>query len=633
MSNTLSVVRYRYNAAQALAEILRQELNESDDERNDSFSVDNDSSECEDVVEVNDDVPDELGEAGVAISQSDSDDTVDYAEDAAAAAADDDDAVADVVNGDLAAASGDDDDRDDVMWSRCGSIAWKRRCPPPSRQPRRNVLTEHAGLPDGLQFDSILDTFRLFIDAKMVDHILACTNRHADEIKANSPNFRWSKPLASDEFYAWIGLNLVAGVQKSRNQPLIELWDEQWGYPVFRTTMSFHRFADILRALRLDDKTTRDQRIQETGNQGAAVQEVLDQFVVNCRSSYRCGPSVTVDEQLINFYGHCRFRMFIPSKPGKYGLKLWVMADSDTYYCADAQLYAGKVGSQCDVGQGMRVVLQLTESISGSGRNVTTDNFFTSYQLSKELTKRKLTLVGTIRGNRKEIPVEMLPAADREVKSSVFGFSTDGATMVSYVPKRRKAVVLLSTQHRDDTVMPDDSKKPEIINYYNTTKCGVDVLDKLVRTYSCKRATRRWTVSFLFNLLDIAAYNALVVWITANPDWQRGKSDVRRRFLRELGIQLVTGHATARSTLPQGKRRRIQDCARQSSIITSPAAGDTSPVRQDRRRRCGICPRHSDRKTDKQCSLCGTPVCKHHSTAINAIACPSCTPGGPAEST
>jgi len=258
--------------------------------------------------------------------------------------------------------------------------------------------------------------------------------------------------------------------------------------------------------------------------------------------------------------------------------------------------------------------------------------FFTSYQLSKELTKRKLTLVGTIRGNRKEIPLDMLPAADREVKSSVFGFSADGATMVSYVPKRRKAVVLLSTQHRDDAVMPDDSRKPEIINYYNTTKCGVDVLDKLVRTYSCKRATRRWTVSFFFNLLDIAAYNALVLWITANPGWQRGKSDVRRRFLRELGIQLVTGHATTRSTLPQGKRRRIQDCARQSLIVTSPAAGDTNPVRQDRRRRCSICPRQSDRKTDKQCSSCGTPVCKQHSTSINAIACPSCTTGGPSES-
>jgi len=218
-----------------LAEILRQELKESDDERNDSFSVDNDSSECDDVVEVNNDVPDELDEAGVDISYCDSDDTVDYdvhvAAVAAAVAVGDGDADGDVVNGDVAAATastGDDDgDRDDVMWSRCGSIAWKRRCPPPARQPRRNVLTEQAGLPDGLQFDTILDTFKLFIDAKMVDHILACSNRHADEIKANSPNFRWNKPLSSDEFYAFIGSNLVAGVQKSRNQQLMELWDEQ----------------------------------------------------------------------------------------------------------------------------------------------------------------------------------------------------------------------------------------------------------------------------------------------------------------------------------------------------------------------------------------------------------------------
>ena len=46
--------------------------------------------------------------------------------------------------------------------------------------------------------------------------------------------------------------------------------------------------------------------------------------------------------------------------------------------------------------------------------------------------------------NRKIGRPLLLPlAADREVKSSIFGFSADGATMVSYVPKRRKAVVLL----------------------------------------------------------------------------------------------------------------------------------------------------------------------------------------------
>ena len=112
-----------------LAEILRQELNESADRRNDSFSVENDSSECEDVVEVTDDVPDELEEADIDIGYCDSDDTVDCDVAAATAAG----GGGGVVNCDVAASTGDDDgESDDVMWSRCGSIAWKRRCPAPA---------------------------------------------------------------------------------------------------------------------------------------------------------------------------------------------------------------------------------------------------------------------------------------------------------------------------------------------------------------------------------------------------------------------------------------------------------------------------------------------------------------------
>ena len=617
--NALSVVRYRYSAKQVLAEIMKQDLKTSDNDDADN-SISNESSEAEDMIEVEDDVSDELDYTRVTVvndcNSDDSSATIDY--DVETGNVDNEDAV-------LADATGEDDvdDDDDVMWSRCGTIAWRRRCPPNSRQPRRNILTEDTGLRDGVQFESIFEAFGLFVDEMMMNHILMCTNQHADEIKAKSPNFRWNKSLSADEFYAFIGLNLLAGVQKSRNQRLAELWDEQWGYPIFRATMSFHRFADILRALRLDDKSTRNQRILDTGNQGAAVQEVLDMFLVKCRSSYKCGPSVTIDEQLINFYGNCRFRMFIPSKPGKYGLKMWVMADSSTYYCADAQLYAGKIGNQADVGQGTRVVLQLTESISGSGRNVTTDNFFTSYKLAKELLKRDLTLVGTVRGNRKEIPTDMLPDTKRDLLSSTFGFSADGATLVSYVPKRRKAVVLLSTQHRDDAITPDETKKPEIINYYNATKCGVDVLDKLVRTYSCKRAIARWTISFFFNLIDIAAYNALVAWITLNPDWQHGKSDVRRLFLRELGMQLVHKHASARSVQPHGKRKRVQECARQSGVITAGASHDISSVRRGKRR-CNICPRHIERKTRLQCDTCGTAVCKQHSHISTSTTCPSC---------
>jgi len=159
----------------------------------------------------------------------------------------------------------------------------------------------------------------------------------------------------------------------------------------------------------------------------------------------------------------------------------------------------------------------------------------------------------------------MLPSSDRAVYSSKFGFH-DGKTLVSYVPKPRNAVILLSTQHHDNSVATDEKAKPDIIHYYNSTTSGVDVLDKVVRTYSCKRATARWTVAFFLNMIDIAAYNALVLWITRNEQWNQGKSCARREFLRELGMQLVSSHAAERASLPSSRRRRIREAARRSGI-------------------------------------------------------------------
>jgi len=37
----------------------------------------------------------------------------------------------------------------------------------------------------------------------------------------------------------------------------------------------------------------------------------------------------------------------------------------------------------------------------------------------------------------------------------------------------------------------------KIIMHYNATKSGADVLDKLVREYTCTRPTRHWHLKFL----------------------------------------------------------------------------------------------------------------------------------------
>nr|XP_020480669.1 netrin-G1-like [Monopterus albus] len=69
-------------------------------------------------------------------------------------------------------------------------------------------------------------------------------------------------------------------------------------------------------------------------------------------------------------------------------------------------------------------------------------------------------------------------------------------SLVSYVPKKGKNVLLMSTLHRNGKIC---GQKPQIIMDYSATKGGVDNMDKLVTAYSCKR-TLRWPLVIVFDM-------------------------------------------------------------------------------------------------------------------------------------
>ena len=76
-------------------------------------------------------------------------------------------------------------------------------------------------------------------------------------------------------------------------------------------------------------------------------------------------------------------------------------------------------------------------------------------------------------------------------------------------------------------------KKPNVIHFYNHTKCGVDNVDQMLRQLSTRCQTRRWPVSVFYNVLDMCALNAWIVYKLVN------KSEITRRdfqlsLLKEL---------------------------------------------------------------------------------------------------
>lgn len=316
---------------------------------------------------------------------------------------------------------------------------------------------------------NVASSFDLFFTPDMIQLIEQMTNLHGRRSVSG-----WSD-VDAQEIQAYMGLLILAGVYRSKGESTRSLWDDQSGRPVFRATMSHKRFQMLCANLRFDDRLTRPYRYRE--DKLSAFRNMWDKWTERLPLLFNPGDDICVDEQLVPFRGRCKFRQYMPSKPAKYGLKIWVTADVATSYAWRCQVYTGKAdGGAPEIGQGKRVILDMTEGLRGV--TLTCDNFFTSYSLAQELLMKKVALVGTIRANKPELPPKLKQTKERAVFSSLFAFTTT-TTAVSYIPRRGRNVLLLSTKHREPAVHQNEKQKPQIIVDYNHCKGGVDNLDKV----------------------------------------------------------------------------------------------------------------------------------------------------------
>ena len=62
-----------------------------------------------------------------------------------------------------------------------------------------------------------------------------------------------------------------------------------------------------------------------------------------CRTLYQPDQNVAVDERIVKSKHRSGIRQFIKNKPVKFGIKLWVLADSKNGYTSNFEVYAGKM--------------------------------------------------------------------------------------------------------------------------------------------------------------------------------------------------------------------------------------------------------------------------------------------------
>lgn len=123
-------------------------------------------------------------------------------------------------------------------------------------------------------------------------------------------------------------------------------------------------------------------------------------------------------------------RQYMPNKPHKWGVKLFVLCDSHGY-AYQFEVYNGAgdntiIDEAPNIGATSNVVVRLSQSIVNNVHHIIYfDNFYTSIPLLVYLRSRGIYGLGTVRANR--VPNCKLPS-DNDCKNEPRGYSTEYMT-------------------------------------------------------------------------------------------------------------------------------------------------------------------------------------------------------------
>ena len=278
---------------------------------------------------------------------------------------------------------------------------------------------------------------------------------------------------------------------------------------------------------------------------------------------------------MVPFKGRLGFKQFMKDKPVKFGIKLWVLADSVTAYCYNLEVYTGKHGQQINrlMGLSARVVIGLTKPIHNFGHIIYTDNFYTSPILAKYLASRKTYLCGTMHPNRLGYPADMVKT-NAEVRRLPRGSSDwrqcEDSSMLATAWKDKRMVYYLSTAHAPHEEEPQSVTRrqrdgtevelpcPPTVAAYAQYMNRVDKLDQMTRQNKSKKCMK-WYRRVETKLMETSLYNAYVIEGHA-IDHKVGNVDERDflSFRLDPAHKLVEGYYVEKAPVGRPRTDRSQ---------------------------------------------------------------------------
>lgn len=331
--------------------------------------------------------------------------------------------------------------------------------------------------------------------------------------------------------------------------------------------------------------------------------------------------TISVDERMVaSKHKFSGIRQFVKDKPIRFGIKLWVLADTVTGYTYSFFVYLGKKRTLLinkSKGLSYNVVMELAKPLFNQGYRLYTDCFYTSLHLAKDLLQNSTYLIGAIKSNSTAMPLcfrgdvhlfnKFAARGDfRWHRESTFVFvqwkDCRTVTFISPIHKGSSISECMRTVSERSGFKRKRVQQPQVVHDYNNGMGGVDKSNQLLNKYPCYiRSQLHWWKVLFFHCLDIMIVNSYILL---------------QQFCKSEQIEGVTpdfGQLEYRESLASS----LLDVKASSTDNELNFKGIHVPDILDIRKDCSFCSASSRMqglkylsvKTIYYCSVCKVPLC------------------------
>ncbi|CAL7947104.1 unnamed protein product [Xylocopa violacea] len=410
--------------------------------------------------------------------------------------------------------------------------------------------------------------FDMFFTTPFLEFLVNETNAYAAYIFpmlcANRKKYKKWKDTNIEEMKIFLGLLFLMGIIRVnrindywRKHPLFNL--------PFSNFMCRDRFLILLVCIHFDRERVSTDILHK-------IRPVLIHFNNSMSQLYNPSKELIVDESMILCHGRLQFMRYLLNKTHKYGVKLYVLAESDDLV-QKLHVCTGSVSNEVDGSNHLeKIMSKLLEELEGKGHSIYMSNYYTSVSLVEDLLKKKIYCTGTLRVRRKGNPSAVTNAILKRGQS-IHKYTEDGICCCKWKDKRD--VLYISSEYGGKVIecrnKPGEClQKPELIIWYNKFMKRIDRLDQILNYYSIAHKSLRWYKKLGIHIMHIMLHNAYIFYNRYNNvkmnlhDFQVDiimgllSHSQKLNLVRKVKVHLP-------ETLPKGKndktmRKRCKNC-------------------------------------------------------------------------